>query len=206
VSTPLTELACKEGVHGEACNSLLVSSGGITCTLTCPRASATAPCPGGQKQVIIFHAGSLTAAFRALEQAFVCQTGIHVIDCQGGSLDLSRALTAGGYAADLYTPADSLDIDLFLKPGGYADYNIVFAEGKMVLSYTTSSTGADMIAQPGPFNPPDAIPDAADDCGQGSGTADPNACWSSILAQPGVVIGMGHRTKLFVPIPGTRVR
>ena len=35
-----------------------------------------------------------------LEWEFVCQTGIQVIDCQGGSLDLARALTAGGYAAD----------------------------------------------------------------------------------------------------------
>jgi ABC-type molybdate transport system substrate-binding protein len=117
--------------------------------VTCSRASANEPCPGGQEEVIIFHAGSLTNAFTPMERAFVCQTGTHVIDCQGGSLDLVRALTAGGYAADVYAPADYLDIDLFLKPGGYAEYNILFAEGKMVLIYTTSSTGADAIAQPG---------------------------------------------------------
>ena len=192
VSTPMTKLACQEGVQGDACDSPLVKTGGITCTLTCSRASATEPCPGGQEEVIIFHAGSLTNAFRPLEQEFVCQTGIHVIDCQGGSLDLSRALTAGGYAADIYAPADYLDIDLFLKPGGYADYNILFAEGKMVLSYTTSSTGANKIAQPGAFSPPDAIPDAVDDCGKGGGPAAPESCWFSILTQPGVVIGTGH--------------
>jgi ABC-type molybdate transport system substrate-binding protein len=139
----MTTLACKAGVQGDACDSPLVKAGGIACTLTCSRASANEPCPGEQEEVIIFHAGSLTNAFTPLERAFVCQTGMHVIDCQGGSLDLARALTAGGYAADIYAPADYLDIDLFFKPGGYADYTILFAEGKMVLTYATSSTGAD---------------------------------------------------------------
>ena len=62
----------------------------------------------------------------------------------------------------------------------------------MVLIYTTSSTGADKIAQPGAFSPPGAIPDAVDDCGQGGGPAEPASCWFSILTQPGVVIGTGH--------------
>jgi hypothetical protein len=39
----------------------------------------------------------------------------------------------------------------------------------MVLTYTTSSTGADKIAKPGAFSPPDSIPDAVDDCGKGGG-------------------------------------
>ena len=111
--------------------------------------------------------GAWPTLSRHWSREFVCRTGIHVIDCRGGSLDLARALTAGGYAANIYAPADYLDIDLFLKPGGYADYNILFAEGKMVLTYTTSSTGADKIAQPGAFSPPDSIPDAVDDCGKG---------------------------------------
>lgn len=192
VSTPMTTLTCKEGLKGDACDSPLVKAGGIRCTLTCSRASENEACPGGQEEVVIFHAGSLANAFTPLEQEFVCRTGIHVIDCRGGSLDLARALTAGGYAADIYAPADYLDIDLFLKPGGYADYNILFAEGKMVLAYTTSSTGADKIAQPGAFSPPDSIPDAVDDCGKGGGTAEPESCWFSILTQPGVVIGTGH--------------
>ena len=125
VSTPMTTLACKESGQGDACDSPLVKTGGIACTLTCSRASANELCPGGQEEVIIFHAGSLTNVFTPLEREFVCQTGIQVIDCQGGSLDLARALTAGGYAADVYAPADYLDIDLFLKPGGYAEYNLL---------------------------------------------------------------------------------
>ena len=62
----------------------------------------------------------------------------------------------------------------------------------MVLSYTTSSTGADMIAQPGPFAPPGAIPNAVDNCGRRGGQAEPTSCWFSILTQPGVIIGTGH--------------
>ncbi len=192
MSTPLTALACKEGVKGYPCNSPLVKTGGISCTLTCSRASASDPCPEGQQEVIIFHAGSLANAFTPVEKEFVCRTGIQVIDCRGGSLDLGRALTAGGYAADVYAPADYLDIDLFLKPGGYADYSILFGQGKMVLTYTTSSTGADKIAKPGSFSPPDSVPDAVDNCGKGGGAADPESCWFSILTQPGVVIGTGH--------------
>jgi ABC-type molybdate transport system substrate-binding protein len=62
----------------------------------------------------------------------------------------------------------------------------------MVLTYTTSSTAADKIAQPGAFSPPDSIPDAVDNCGKGGGTSEPESCWFSILTQPGVVVGTGH--------------
>jgi molybdate/tungstate transport system substrate-binding protein len=136
--------------------------------------------------VIIYHAGSLSNALGPVEKAFVCQTGIQVIDCRGGSLDLAKQVTAGGYAADIYAPADHLDIELFLKPAGYADYNILIARGKMVLAYTTDSIGADKIAGSGTFSPPSSgfvenstVPDAA-------------ANWYSILTQPGVVVGGGH--------------
>ena len=41
-------------------------------------------------QLIIYHAGSLNAAFSAVEQAFTCQTGVKVQDGTGGSVDLLR--------------------------------------------------------------------------------------------------------------------
>ena len=50
VSTPMATLACKEGLKGNTCDSPLVQAGGIRCTLTCSRASANKPCPGGQKR------------------------------------------------------------------------------------------------------------------------------------------------------------
>src|SRR5450755_1960078 len=67
------------------------------------------------QQLIVWHAGSLTSAFKAIETAFTCQTGIQVSDNAAGSLDLVRQVTTGGHAADIVAPADFLDIDLFLR-------------------------------------------------------------------------------------------
>ena len=56
-----------------------------------------------------------------------------------------------------------MDIDL-LKPGGYADYNILFSQTNMVLGYTTSSKQAATIANTGQeFAPPGSIPEVAKD-------------------------------------------
>ena len=59
-----------------------------------------------------------------------------------GSVDAGRQITAGGQACDLYAPADYLDIDLFMKSAGYANFNIVFAQGRMVLAYSASGVAA----------------------------------------------------------------
>ena len=101
-----------------------------------------------------------------------------------GSVDAARQITAGGKPCDLYAPADYLDIDLFLKPAGYADFNIVFAQGKMVLLYSATSLAEKKlppIVAPGSprFDPPASVPNAAEN-------------WYEILTMPGVVIGGGH--------------
>jgi molybdate/tungstate transport system substrate-binding protein len=136
------------------------------------------------QQLIIYRAGSLTRAFNPLVAKFTCETGIQVRDNPMGSVDAGRQITAGGKPCDLYAPADYLDIDLFLKPAGYADFNIVFAQGKMVLVYSaTSLTEKKLppIAAPDnpPFHPPASVPNAAEN-------------WYEILTMPGVVIGGGH--------------
>ena len=92
-----------------------------------------------------------------------------------GSVDAGRQITAGGRACDLYAPADYLDIDLFMKPAGYASFNIVFARGKMVLAYSASGLAAKnlpAIAEPGSQR---AV-----------------AKWYEILTMPGVAIGGGN--------------
>lgn len=135
------------------------------------------------QQLIIYRAGSLTRAFTPLIKSFTCQTGIQVKDMPMGSVDAGRQITAGGQACDLYAPADYLDIDLFMKPAGYANFNIVFARGKMVLAYSESGLAAKKmaIAEPGsqPFRPPTSIPKAA-------------AKWYEILTMPGVAISGGN--------------
>ena len=147
-------------------------------------ATAQSCVPLSGQHLIIYRAGSLSRTFKPLEAAFTCQTGIAVEDHAMGSVDAGRQITAGGHACDLYAPADYSDIDLFMKPAGYANFNIVFAQGRMVLAYSASSVAEkklppiaadDSVA----FNPPNSIPKAS-------------AKWYEILTTPGVRIGGGN--------------
>src|SRR6202451_3764714 len=138
-------------------------------------AQTSACVPPSSQHLIVYRAGSLTRAFKPLEDAFTCQTGIQVKDTAMGSVDAGRQITAGGQACDLYAPADYLDIDLFMKPAGYADFDIVFAHGKMVLVYSASGLAAKKL-------PPIAEP----------GTSRAIAKWYEILTMPGVAIGGGN--------------
>ena len=140
-------------------------------------ALAQAACPSQAPQLIIYHAGSLTAAFSQVEQVFTQQTGVCVVDVAFGSVDAARRVTAGQEAADIYASADDQDIEVLLKPARYADYTIKFAQGAMVLAYTTASRGAATIAVPNvAFNPPAQIPPVADN-------------WYTQLLAAGVLIG-----------------
>src|ERR1700690_3503534 len=127
-----------------------------------------------KQQLIIYRAGSLTRAFKPLESAFTCQTGIQVKDVAMGSVDAGRQITAGGQACDLYAPADYLDIDLFMKPAGYSNFDIVFAHGRMVMAYSVSGLAAKKL------------PPIAGANGQAV------AKWYEILTRPGVTIGGGN--------------
>jgi molybdate/tungstate transport system substrate-binding protein len=150
----------------------------VTLSLASIAAAQTTNCtPPSNQQLIIYRAGSLTRAFQPLEAAFTCQTGIQVKDEAMGSVDAGRQITAGGQACDLYAPADYLDIDLFMKPAGYANFDIVFAHGRMVLAYSASGLAAKKlppIAETG-----GSIPKAV-------------AKWYEILTMPGVEIGGGN--------------
>jgi molybdate/tungstate transport system substrate-binding protein len=148
----------------------------LTLSLASFAAAQTPKCvPPSSRQLIIYRAGSLTRAFKPLEAAFTCQTGIQVKDEAMGSVDAGRQITAGGQACDLYAPADYLDIDLFMKPAGYADFDIVFAHGRMVLAYSASGLAAKKL-------PPIAQ----------TGSQKAAAKWYEILTMTGVEIGGGN--------------
>jgi len=149
----------------------------LTLFLASSAVAQTANCvaPTNQ-QLIIFRAGSLTRAFMPLEKIFTCQTGIQVKDSAMGSVDAGRQITAGGQACDLYAPADYLDIDLFMKPAGYANFNIVFAHGRMVLAYSANGLAAKKL-------PPIADP---------ANPTKATAKWYEILTMDGVAIGSGN--------------
>jgi molybdate/tungstate transport system substrate-binding protein len=149
--------------------------GAVLLTMSLAAAAAQTPkcVPKSSRQLIVYRAGSLTRAFKPLITAFTCQTGIQVQDVAMGSLDAGRQITAGGQACDLYAPADYLDIDLFMKPAAYANFNIVFAHGRMVLAYSASGLAAKKL-------PPVAERGRA------------AAKWYEILTMPGVAIGSGN--------------
>jgi len=153
--------------------------------LTASVDAQTEPCvqPSNQ-QLVIYRAGSLNRPFQKLIADFTCQTGISVKDVPMGSVDAARKITAGGAACDLYASADYSNIDLMLKPAGYADFTIVFARGKMVLAYSESGIAAKKlpaVVEPGSpeFHPPTSIPRAS-------------AKWYEILLLPGVAVGAGQ--------------
>jgi ABC-type molybdate transport system substrate-binding protein len=92
----------------------------------------------------------------------------------------ARRITTGQEPCDIFASADFEIIDLMLKPAGFADYDILFGQGGMVLAYTTSSKNAATITAPGGvFNPPESVLAVADD-------------WYMQLMQPGVAIGGSH--------------
>ncbi len=143
-------------------------------------AHAQSDCASNPNALIIYHAGSLSAAFTAVEKLFTQQTGACITDVAAGSLDAARRVSVGQEPADIAAAADYLDVSLLLQPAGLANYTIAFAEGGMVLAYTTNSRNADGIAgADAPFNPPGSVPKAAAD-------------WYRQLAQPGVLIGGSH--------------
>jgi molybdate/tungstate transport system substrate-binding protein len=142
---------------------------------TTAAAQTTNCAPPSNRQLIIYRAGSLTRAFKPLEAAFTCQTGIQVKDEAMGSVDAGRQITAGAQACDLYAPADYLDIDLFMKPAGYANFDIVFAYGRMVLAYSASGLAAKKLPPIAEAGQPKAV-----------------VKWYEILTMPGVAIGGGN--------------
>ena len=169
--------ATRAGVRSKLCAAALAAAVVTMAPGMLHPARAQTPCASGTPQVIIYHAGALTAEFAAVEQVFTSETGVCVTDVSAGSVDGARRISAGGEPCDIFAAADYLDIDLFLKPGGYADFNIRFAQTSMVLAYTTASKQAATIAKTNrDFSPPGSVPEVAND-------------WYTQLRQPGVWIG-----------------
>jgi hypothetical protein len=109
---------------------------------------AQSACDPNSPQLIIYHAGSLTAVFSQVEKIFTQQTAICVTDAAAGSLDAARRITVGQEPCYIYASADYKDIDVLLKPR--AMQTIIFYLPKVEWScHTTSSKQADTIAAPG---------------------------------------------------------
>jgi ABC-type molybdate transport system substrate-binding protein len=138
-------------------------------------ANAT-PCAPGSPQLVVSHAGSLTSSFLPVEALFTERTGVCVVDLSGGSVKLARQLLQDRGSVDIFASADAEVNDRLLKPAGLVTHSMRFAQGAMVLVYTTASKQAATIATSSGAG---AVPEAAPD-------------WYAQLTGPGVLIGGSH--------------
>lgn len=100
-----------------------------------------------KSKLIIFHAGSLTVPFAAMEKEFEARyPDIEVQREAGGSTRMARLITEIGKPADLMASADFQVIDQGMMPE-HADFNIRFATNELVLIYSKHSQFSDEINQ-----------------------------------------------------------
>ncbi|MBN1141310.1 MAG: tungstate ABC transporter substrate-binding protein WtpA [Deltaproteobacteria bacterium] len=89
--------------------------------------------------VVLFHAGSLSMPFEAMEKAFEARyPGVDLRREASGSQAAARKVTDLNRPCDIMASADFKVIDKLLIPG-QADWNIRFATNQMVLCYTEKS-------------------------------------------------------------------
>lgn len=95
--------------------------------------------------VVMFHAGSLTMPFAAMEKEFEARyPGVDLQREASGSQAAARKITDLKKPCDIMASADFKVIDKLLVPK-YADWNIRFATNQLVLCYTDKSRFADKI-------------------------------------------------------------
>jgi molybdate/tungstate transport system substrate-binding protein len=101
------------------------------------------PQPTGR--MVIFHAGSLSVPFAAIEKQFEARyPQVDVLREAGGSTKMARLISEVGKAADIMASADYKVIDKSLVPD-HATINIRFASNQLVLCYTDKSQFASEI-------------------------------------------------------------
>ena len=93
----------------------------------------------------IFHAGSLTAPFEALEVKFeAAHPDIDVQREPSGSVVAVRKVTELGKDADILALADYSLIPSMVMPN-YTDWYVMFAKNRIVLAYTSESKYSDEV-------------------------------------------------------------
>ncbi len=90
-------------------------------------------------KLVMFHAGSLTVPFTAMEKAFEAKyPGVDLMREPAGSQKCARKISDVGKPCDIMASADYKVIDKLLIPE-YASFNIRFATNQLVLCYTDKS-------------------------------------------------------------------
>jgi molybdate/tungstate transport system substrate-binding protein len=92
-----------------------------------------------EKNIIIFHAGSLSVPVRKISEAFEkANPGVRVLSEAAGSLQCARKITELHKPCDIMLSADYSIIDNLLIPS-YASWNIRFATNEIVIAYRPES-------------------------------------------------------------------
>jgi molybdate/tungstate transport system substrate-binding protein len=94
---------------------------------------------GSSKDLVIFHAGSLSVPVRELSEAFEsANPGVRVLAEAAGSLHSARKITDLDRTCDIMLSADHIVISSMLIPR-YASWNIRFATNEIVIAYRPES-------------------------------------------------------------------
>ncbi len=98
-----------------------------------------------RQKVIIFHAGSLSLPFEAMEKAFeAMHPEIDIERESAGSVACARKIADLGKPCDIMASSDYAVIDRILIPR-FANWNVRFATNRIVLAYTDKSRYAGTI-------------------------------------------------------------
>jgi molybdate/tungstate transport system substrate-binding protein len=105
-------------------------------------------CPASaepQGKLVMFHAGSLSVPFEAMEKAFEAKyTKVDLQREGSGSQAAARKVSELKKPCDIMASADYTVIDKLLIPE-YADWNVRFATNQLVLCYTNQSKFAQEV-------------------------------------------------------------
>jgi molybdate/tungstate transport system substrate-binding protein len=94
---------------------------------------------GREKNLIIFHAGSLAVPVKKINEAFEkANPGVRVLPEAAGSLQCARKITELHKPCDIILSADYSVIDKLLIPS-HASWNIRFATNEIVIAYRPES-------------------------------------------------------------------
>lgn len=123
----------------------LVAFGRVLLLLAAMTLAATAVAAEPSGKIIIFHAGSLTVPFAAMEKTFEAKyPKADILREAGGSTKMARMISELHKPADIMASADFMVINKTLMPK-YADWNVRFATNQLVLCYTGQSKFANEV-------------------------------------------------------------
>ncbi|MDO9339210.1 MAG: substrate-binding domain-containing protein, partial [Bacteroidales bacterium] len=95
--------------------------------------------PGKSKEIMVFHAGSLSVPFKQLKNEYEkMNPGVKILLEPAGSLVCARKITELKKPCDIIASADYFVINELLIPG-YTNWSIRFATNEIVIAYHEKS-------------------------------------------------------------------